>query len=508
MKKFLFLLLTIITHAHGAGSSAFMPVESPLADESNLHNYSSQFFMFTRPAMHNLAAEQSLWHRHMYNKVGRVRGSLQIVPLFEQSFTTCDDHLNDAAGAYFLPFCKRQILVAGGTSPFQEDADVRAEWLGLPSNFSGRLSLSPEQSQLGGFIEYQQDFGEFIKGKMFDHLWIAAVLPVLVVKNDLRPRQTDVLNPGVGAATNILTALNNPAYLYSKIDGQQKQVGVGELILKLGANFYSERNFEVDYYNFLTIPTSSAQNPSYVFSPFLSNNNHWGVGAGVNFQFPLTEDETEVPILFFLNAQHTYLIRNKQCRTFDLIGKPWSRYMLYNSMDCRQQNVPGVNILTRRVKARPGSFVDLSTGFRTGWKGIELEVGYDLWAHGDERISLLPTFCPTCNEEVILEDYGIAGTAPGTSASKATINTFYTNNGCLPNVVNDSSFVPLTTFDLDLQSGAAAAALTHKVHGALGFSHKGKRMEAFLGVGGFGEFPQNNPALKRWGVWGKAGFSI
>jgi hypothetical protein len=72
--------------------------------------------MFTRPASQNLAMEQSLYHLHMYNKVGDIRGTIQVVPFFEKTQSSWDGHNGSREGAYFLPFGKEQILIAGADS--------------------------------------------------------------------------------------------------------------------------------------------------------------------------------------------------------------------------------------------------------------------------------------------------------------------------------------------------------------------------------------------------------
>ena len=482
-----------------------------------IHDWCSESFMFTRPASMNLALEQSLFHRHMYNKVGNMRGTLQIVPFYERTQSSGDDLHGTKAGAFFLPFGK-QILIAGADSGVLCPIDVRAEWLGLPSNFSGNLSFSPEQKQTGVLLEYHQDIGRLHNSHFVEFMWAAISMPIIVVKNNLHARQFNIQNPGTTFPRNILEAFSNPAWHYAKINGEMRKTGVADIKLKLGLAFYHEHNFEVNWYSLLSIPCSGLNNPQFIFSPFVGNNKHWGVGSGVLFQIPLTYNDAPIPVRFFLDLEHIFLIRNKQFRTFDLHGKPWSRYMTFNSRDGKQVNVPGANVLTRFVKARPGSFVDMSTGFRTEFKNIEAEIGYDLWAHAHERVQLLPTYCPDCAEEVPLEEYGITGTATGPgaayggfTASSASINTFPStagNNAFIGSVASDQNFVGLIPSDIDQSSGTSRPTITHKAHGALGWSRKGEQYETFVGGGAFGEWPQNNAALARWGIWGKAGIGF
>lgn len=462
-----------------------------------LENHAAQSFMFTRPVMHNLAMQQAIWHNHIYNKEGNLLASVQVVPFFQK--TICDtDHVNRAA-TYFLPDCKSSIFIAGDQVVLTSTRDIRAEWLALPANFSGKLSLDPQQQQYGACIEYHQDIRKFLDKKFFKHFWLSIAIPFVVVKNDINIQQSDILNPGTTTPTNILEAFNRASWKFSRINGGFKKSGLAEIRLKIGSALYAKNDFEVNLYQQLSIPTSSKQNATYMFSPYLGNNKHVGVGTGVNFQIPITRRDADAPMLFFLNIEHLYLFSNKQFRTFDLMSKALSRFLLLNSRDSTQVNVPGVNVLTRRVKVKPDSFVDLSTGFR--WKGdwFESELGYNLWAHGNERIRLLKTVCKDCKEEVVLEDFGIAGTAAGTSASGSTITT---------RAANDAAFVNIRDTDLDLTSAGAREAITHRIHGALGVSHRGERIDGFFNLGAFYEHPQNNAALRQWGAWGKIGISF
>lgn len=466
----------------------------------HLNDYSSQSFMFTRPAFNDIAMQQAQWHAYIYNPTGRAGGSLQAYTFYEKTRENdCDDG-NEFAG-YFLPDCKRSLIVAGDNA-LTTTRDVRAEWLGIPSpTFSGKLTIDPKQKQYGAVFEYHQKLSTLMPGSLFENFWISAAMPFVVVKNDINLQQTDVVNSGTvaGEPSNILEAFNQGDWHYAKLNQEHKRSGISELRFKYGVAFSPKKHIEINFYSLLSAPIGGKQKADYTFNPFLGNNGHWAVGSGVNFQIPLTYDDASWSFLIFLNAEHQFLIRNKQFRTFDLKGKPWSRYLLLNSADGLSVNVPAVNVLTRRVTVRPDSFVDFSTGLRVTNDGIEVEVGYDLWAHRTERLKLRKTVCQECKEEVVLSDFGIAGSAPGKSSSASTIAT---------KAADDAVFTPIQSWELDLKSGAGRSALVQRIHAALGIGSLGHSFNGFVNVGGFFEWPNNNAALKRWGFWAKAGASF
>lgn len=460
----------------------------------------SQTFMFTHPATSDIGRDQALWHDINFYKTGPVRGAFQVIPFYQHSVSS-QFSLNKQAG-YFMPTCSSTALVAGDQSGMTLTRDVRAEWLNLPSNFSGIMSINPEQSQFGVVLDYAQDIARFTNNKFLDYFWVGMTLPIAEVKNNMNIRQYELANTSTSYVTpgNIIDAFNQTAWDFAKIDGEHKKSGLATCKLTLGALMLAEKGFEVNFYEYISFATSPYADPEFLFSPFLGNNHHWSMGTGGNFQIPLTYDDAKFPFLFFLSIEHQFLFHNKQYRTFDLKQNPWSRYLLYNSEDGTQVNVPGVNLLTRFVKVKPDSFVNLTTGFRLQVRSFEAELGYDLWARGAERVEFIVDVCPECSHpQMNILNFGIAGSGPGISASNSTINQ---------QAADDASFVSLQAFDLNPSSATANAAICHRVHGSLGWTHQHLNFEAFVNIGGFAEFSQNNAALNLWGLWGKVGGSF
>ncbi len=484
MKKLLLLVLLLFS----------LPAQA-------LEHYGSHSFMYFRPAAHNLASEQALWHYYSRTKQGPVLGCLQILPFYQKTGTNTD--YDDKAATYFMPHCKQVLTVQGDSViPIHEPRDVRAEWLGINNpNFSGRMSLHPHQQQFGVILEYQQDLAEFTASKFFEPFWFSLMLPFVVVKNDPGLRQFEVQNPGSAPGpSDIVQAFNQATWRFDRIGCGARKSGLAEAKVKFGVNFATRRDAEVGLYTIASFPTASRQQGTYLFAPFLGNNAHYIYGTGANFQIPFSSEWDERQIFLFAEIEHLYMWGNTQLRTFDLHGKPWSRFMMYNSSDGFQTNVPGVNVLTRKVHVRPDSFVDFVTGFRGRWNNmLEIELGYNLWAHGHERIELMHTTCHECDEEIPISLYGIAGSGPGVSASNSTIAQL---------APDDTTFQPLNISDIDLESGGAGATITNRLHGSIGYGYSGCSFAGFIAFGGFYEGPMNNASFQQWGVWAKIGASF
>lgn len=482
---------------------------NPCLARVNAGIYQSKTFMWTRPAFFNLASEQAIWHDFIYNKPTKGGTSLQLKSLYQKSLS------KERIKQYFLFGCKGELLVTSDNATCSNERDVRAEWLGITyDQFSGKLTINPEQRQTGFSLTIHKDLSTLSDFSFFQDYWVSVDIPVFAARNSLNLEQFDVKN--LPNAPSLIDVFNQKSWLYAKIAKETSAINIAGLVAKFGRAFLSQDHFQVVYYSIFNIPFGDGQNPKYLFDTYPGTNRHFGMGAGVNFQILLNNNATKYALCWFLNLEHLYLLRNHQLRTFDLKNKPWSRYMLYNRIDGQaNQNIPGVNIFTLKSRVRPWSFIDFSTGWRFMTDHFDFEIGYDLWGHGDERVEIDCDFA---------EIYGIAGSGSNTagkavSASKSTIANQAENdtivvtqyNACTnpntPQQCTEDIFIPVKLTDIDLNSASAQSSLNHKFHTSIGYVKKGSRIDGFFGIGGSLEFPQKNSALHLWNLWFKIGGS-
>jgi len=461
--------------------------------------------MLFHPAYQQIAIRQSLWHNFVYNKTNNQVNGLQLIALYEQSIDT------KATAKYFLPFQKCDDdptrFVAGDYAGINEEdserikrvRDIRAEWLGLPSDFSGYFSINPQQRQAGFIIEYHTDLDKFIDIDFLKGFWLGIAVPVIGAENKLNLEQWNVRNPNTQFPHDIVEAFCQPRWNFDKICCSRSTIGAAEVNLRVGRAYYSKNNFQLIYYTGLTIPASPRQDAEYLFDSYIGYNGHFGMEAGLNTQIVLNKDDSVYAICFFANLETVFLLKNKQCRTFDLNCKPWSRFMNFVRRDGPPDlTCPGVNVLTMKMRVNPHNMTDFSTGWRIKSEHVEFEIGYSVWGHGNERLEFVKNF----DEAMGFQEWGVTGTynpqidVTATTASNSTINC---------QAANDQEFVPITQCDIDLNSGRARSAINHKAHFSLGALHEGINVNAFFGGGAFVELPQTNTALNRWGFWLKCG---
>ncbi len=250
MKKYLALLSIVF----------FVPVQSY---DRKVYAHS---FMYTKPAFYDVVMEQALWHNIAYNKKGSIKGGIQLIPFFQQSMSL------EKNARYFLMKGKTELLVAGDkTSP--EDLinrDIRAEWVGLPDNFTGILSVNPKQKQAGCQLEYHQDLKNWTNVAVLRDMYITMLLTASETHNHINLRQTDVTNPGTTFPEDILQAFNQPSWCFSRITNDtKKKVGVAELRIKIGTSYISEEYFQLNYYSILAIPTATNKMVTQCLKPLM-----------------------------------------------------------------------------------------------------------------------------------------------------------------------------------------------------------------------------------------------
>lgn len=431
----------------------------------------SQTFMFYRPLSHKTAAVDQAWYSIIAHKDYAHSSALQFMSIYQH---TLQDNL---VAGYFLLNCKKNILVAGDNTPFVHTRDVRAEWLHLPDHFIGQLTLAPAQQQMGGIICYNKDLGNlhaFLK-----NWWCDIRIPVYQVKNNL----------GLHASPELSQAMAQ--FIFARMDHQtRRSTGMSALELGLGVTFLDHDNGTALVSAALSIPTSKRATPEVIFSPFLSNNGHCVMRFSFYTEVPLCHHDTALIPLFFLGIDNYYYFKNHQLRTFDLINKPWSRYLIARNIKTGELT-SAVTILTLPVSVHPHNFVDLVAGLKFQRNSFEFEIGYNLWAHGSEKLFLSGPSCDKVMPEIT--HWGINGTDGGT-AEHSTIAEL---------APNDIQPTHLVLNDIDLLSGAARGGHTNTFHGACAYNYQQASYLITVGIGVFYEKPSSNAALENYGAWFK-----
>jgi len=490
-------------------------------------------FMFTRPASASIVLRENARRTIEHQAPTSTCGSGLYAATYGET-----SHNYLSVDRYFLLNAKNCLLVAGDMAAqnLVQQRDIRAEWLGLPDNFSGIMSMEPKQEQYGFFIGLHQELCHITNFALLKNSYIDIILPVTYVRNNAHLTQSDVVNPGSQVPRDIIEAFNQPAWQYAKIDGPRHRQLTSDLRMECGTTYLNSNFFEMRYYAALTLPTSNTQNAHHFFDPTTGYNGHAGAGGGMILNLPLTECYHKSIQSIFIYLESIFLFHRKQKRTFDLKGKPYSRFMLYNLKNgAPDQLIPGVNLLTLEVNSRPYGIVDFCLGYRVTFPHTELEVGYGIWGHAEERVKFAkryaqpapPTY-PLTNpvdprNAVSLyplgfitpfpNEFGIAGVGNGPMPPAPGVPGPATSHLSSINhlAINDTRFIEIGPYDIDLSSGEAASAFLQRFHCALTILNASTNsVSGSLGFGVYAELKHQNKnrPLAMYGGWFSLGIAV
>lgn len=196
--------------------------------------------------------------------------------------------------------------------------------------------------------------------------------------------------------------------------GHQIKSGIADIQAVLGWNFIQERWCHLGIGLRTVIPTGTRPNAQFLFEPTIGNGHHWELGAQFwgHRTLCVSENEEEYWTAYFL-LQVMHMFNARQCRTFDLICKPNSRWMLAEKFTSTIQHLeaneipddltpanlvtpnaqfagafsPVANLTTRAVKVSANVQCDAVLMLSCIKRHLSVDFGYNAWYRSCEKIS-------------------------------------------------------------------------------------------------------------------------
>jgi len=442
--------------------------------------------------------------------------------------------------AYFGPSCKPQFTVTSSDSNVTSDfriqgapgvRDIAAQHLNIYLKgglgeytttgthgriFESAFCFDPKQTVIGLGITYKQAIYQCDDG----WIWFELSTPLTHVKNQMCIHET-IKSDGellsLDAVGSVSEAFRQSSWLYGKIDPccQNTETKFADLEMKLGYEWLSTDCCFLESYAGVLIPTGNRVTARSVFEPIVGHNRHTGVMWGSSGLFEwwrCDEDEFYAECAFDWNC--LYLFEKVETRSFDLKGKPWSRYMpVYRDKEQAEQaddlwnqwripesillHTPGINVFTQPLCVKPRFAHTFNGAFVFTCKKVQAEVGYNLFFRSSECVKLACCW----QEGPALKS--IDGTGY-TNSIQTIANPLVGLNADIPEYDNNI----ITECDLDLASAAHPAVLSHTVYGSVGCRWDDHKYPASMGVGFSYEFADDNASVDRWVAWLKGGVSF
>ncbi|MEX0849628.1 MAG: hypothetical protein WD055_05335 [Candidatus Dependentiae bacterium] len=484
------------------------------------NNFTGHTYLAIRPAFTSDFPEKVSFFRNPIKKFGdNLNYAFQVVPLGGQTTNAGDL-------AEYFSFCNKRCLkvAADGAQDFSVDPRARDvnsfhfNIVGGDNNFESCVCFKPRQSFAGAGFEYQQYLG-------CDSIWWFDIsAPILWVKNDMNLCETVSQELGGDvpstSAKNMTEAFSGQkpfvntvdgeqvaadVWHFGKICGPQSKTRLGDIEVKVGYDWANCDEYYVRSYVGMVAPTSNKPNAEFMFEPVAGNGAHWGVMSGGYAGVKLWECNDEHVVWANFAANGRYLFKNTQKRSFDIKGKPWSRYMaVFASAEDAANNIlsSGINLFTRAVEVTPRTQFNLNAALtydRCNWAG---ELGYNIYAKQVEKVKIKDC-SDKCN--IIAFEAPAFPDVDGSFTSANVINRAVTIGEDFELCqMPYKEALALTCCDLDIMSGTSPCALTNILYATGGYDwNMCNCYPALLAVGGSYEFAPENSAVNRWMVWGK-----
>ena len=506
----------------------------------------SHSFFSIRP-VYQINSPEYLVHNHngYKERIDGCGGSFQAILLGGKS--THDD----AIARFFTPFCRTILNVneaqLAGTDILASHLNIYT----LNGTFASTVEFKPHHSYIGAGFNYQQVFYERCNGHNF---WFTVSGPVVQVRNRIELIETitddgggPIASPALSTPTggcpencpnpcntdcildpaqalppvgSVVAAFAQPGWCFGRIDdtdnSRHRKTRVGDVTVRVGYETVKCDAYYLDSYGGIIIPTGNTPKGIDVFEPIVGHNHHWGFLLGSSFGMEVWQSEcsdTKILSTFDLNIT-TFFERNER-RSFDLKYKPWSRYMQFYKNAAQAQlaaaaggtdyglilHTPGIDILTQDLKVKPGYYRTFNGAFILQRNCFEAEVGWNFFARQAECVKLGCDFPEGTALKSITAGAGATGTFQ-------TINNNFGAN-CLASPVGSFADNIITVDDLDLESAAHPAYLTHTAYASVAYKTETcNGYPLFFGIGGSYEFPPDNVGLNRWMAWGKFGLAF
>lgn len=337
-------------------------------------------------------------------------------------------------------FCDDTILIQG--SHFNDGARNEQAWLadyfGLPTDFAGQVSFNPTVKnsivELGGWYACE-DNGFFIDFQMPIVHTVAQLDACEVLQNTgelgyidgyFAPDAVDTMHllssaqqffeqqvtPNLGNGTIFRPLLTSRwLFAHDSCNSAQKQTQLSDVIIRVGYDALTTDNGGLRVYARVSAPAGNRPDGIFLFEPVVGNGGLWGVGGGISGEWSFfNAQRCDASGYFFIDGYAQHLFKGKQKCSFDLVGKPNSRYMLAQKLGAIRQEpslsgasdagiefqneyAPVANLTYGCINvsaAIEGELTARVVGFCGAWQAA---VGYNLWGRSAEKISYRSTPC-------------------------------------------------------------------------------------------------------------------
>ena len=173
---------------------------------------------------------------------------------------------------------------------------------------------------------------------------------------------------------------------------KRSKTAIADIDFNLGYNWLLTDCYHFGGFVKIVAPTGNRPDHRFIFSPQAGNGHHWEIGAGLTAHAVLwTSYESNLSIWF--EGYLTHMLRDKQCRTFDLCNGAFTRYLLLKEFNSTgidfQYNgnlLSATNFTTRAVDVKINVKGDAAFKLAYRWCGWGVDLGYEIYGNDHETV--------------------------------------------------------------------------------------------------------------------------
>lgn len=474
-------------------------------------------------------------YEQVHAKEDGCNGAFQAV-VFGSKTTHSDD-----LAAYFSPFGVERLRVSEDTNrELVGNFELFSPFFGVISPqtdnqfFYSTLCFAPTHSEVGVGLEVRKSFWRNEDSER--GFFIDIAMPIMRVRNDMNLKETIIEQAGApltefdSATQGILpadevfptfgsmkAAFNQSNWKFGKItcdSDELTKTGVPWIQAIIGYEWLQHHPYHLETYVGISIPTGNSVTGEFLFEPVLGYGKSFGLVWGSALGLHIWDHKTEDRHIRMEVSNHAmYLFKKQQTRSFDLKGRPWSRYLpVYINQEQAQEAAtlggqagtflatPGINVFTQNVDVTPGLSHTINTGFVFEICKWRIEAGYNFFACADENVELC-----SFPKDVALASIAGLGTTEPLQDIAARVNPIT----CTPTPLADYDLSVITIEDFDLASAATPGIISNTLYGNIGYHADDRETPLFGNIGFSYEFSESSKAVpQRWIVWAKIGVSF
>ncbi len=492
----------------------------------------SQSFFSIRPNFQTAMPERvSMFRNELLCECQGFGGAIEVVAYGGK---TTQEGRNKLARFFLPPGCTTNRLRVREYNPNRESnpantddgspiKDLEARHFNIRTveeTFDSTITISPEQSVVGVGLAYKQTITAKADGS--PGVWFGFTFPIERVMNRMNLTE-DIENTGGGPRDELglddsprvgcmIAGLSQDTWEYGKIlTDECRETGIADIEIKLGYNTFSCETCGLVSFATLVIPTGTKVRSRTIFDPIVGNNHHFGFSLGTSFAYDVW-CKGPYMVRMCLDNNTRYLFSNHQIRSFDLIGRPWGRYMeTYDSSEqasaafrSSDQNsgTSGINIFTQCVRVSPHLAGTYNTAICISRQGnctsFLLEGGYNLFVRQGEVVEF------ECSNQISRAALKAVNGQGNTTIARNIKDNFPNSEFTL-----EERYARVSNCDINIESASMPATISNTIYGAIGYRWE-QECPLFIAGGGSYEFSTSelNSAPDRWLLWAKFGVTF